>query len=57
LRRCGDRPNLGVGIGRIAHARRLREGNKLVDELVVDAFLHKKPRAGNAGLPDRREDA
>ena len=35
----------------------LRERDQLLDELIVNALLHEQPRAGDAGLAGRGEDA
>ena len=50
-------PDLRVQVHRVAHAGRARDGEQLLDERVVDAVLHQQARAGDAGLPGRREDA
>jgi hypothetical protein len=40
-----------------AHPRGPREGDQPLEKRVVDAALHEQPRAGDAGLAGRGEDA
>ena len=53
----GDGTDLRVGEFRIAEARRSREPDQLVDDLIVDAALNEQARAREASLAARREDA
>ena len=57
LRRRRHRPDLGLGQARVAELGLLGHGDQLLDELVVDRLLQQQPRAGDAGLARRREDA
>ncbi len=44
------RPNLGIGISRIAHAQTVGAFGKAFHEFRVDALLNKDARTGGAAL-------
>ena len=53
----GDGAHLGCGFEGIAHLRGLRQREQLIDKLIVHRAMNQRARAGDAGLPGRREDA